>query len=552
MFRPESFYAGSPVLSRFWKAWKWLQAVPFRMTDREEGPAGIALAQVAFGDPDTKRSFYTFLHSYRDWVGSKGDFGLESWASFFRDLLGEKWKTLPPRQVWTATLKEIDRMPRGELRFPVDQIAYAWKRNPRMVFFCWGETPVYRFFKEDLERTGFHRGGLPSGLDLLCAGPLSSPAGKEVFLETFGNREWAKSLLSVHCPPLGEDFYSRGLKALRLLQGQPCSHAGALFFSQPWKAKMAWTQLSGWVTLEHTLALYRAVPSCVMGGLAYVPPPGAVSPYPEAFAALSKLAREAKALLEKSEISFPRKYRALAQKALKMLKVYLESVGKEEKGMPGPGKRFLAKVRARLTQVYPAPSAEDPLCKKRAERARREVEGILGEKKIGEGGKRWLDRWFFPNDPGPKMKIVLSQVAETTLKLADLSRKQWEGKGLNKEEEGFVRDFGDWIKEIYLECWDPSRGLPLRGPKVVGVAEASGLKGRSRRRLYAATGSPEALYIILGCSGSPCLYRGGVMGYREFSLPGEVKMEDSLWRRWVEEGKTPPPPAFTKAFRVAR
>ena len=347
LFRPESFYAESSLLSRYWKAWKWLQAAHFDMSDPREGPAGVALAQLIYRRPENKKVFEAFLESYRDWLGAGGEFGLEKWASFFEDLLGERWLALPPEKVWHSMRKRNGRKSGkgGPLCLPGAEGAGCSKE---MAFFCRGETPVFKFLMEDLEKTGASRGGLPSGLDLLASGPLASPAGTRILVDTFRGRAWVEDLLSLRPPSLGEDLYSKSLKALRLLQGPALTSSEPVFSTPEWKDKTAWTQLAGWVSLEHNFALYRGFPFFTIGGVPESTSPGVVSPYPGFFLALSRAALEAKALLERLEDSFPRDYRKLAEKSLDLLDAC------RELGKKAPGewtyreRKWMERIRAAL------------------------------------------------------------------------------------------------------------------------------------------------------------------------------------------------------------
>ncbi len=451
-FRPEGFYCRSSLLSGYWKAWKWFQEASFRMDDPCEGMAGIELARTIMGDEDSKKIFFAYDVSCRDWVGGNGASGLVRWIPYFQKLFGENWKNGPSRLVWKKVMACKEDWPRGRPSVNLGKPPQV-RREKSMCLFSRGETPVFKFYLRDIALTWKKRKGPPSCLDLLASGPFSSPTGRAIFSRSFKENPWAGEVLNLKAPRLGKDFFSLWMKALRLLQEPPHPQAGELFKRMAWKEKMAWTQLGGWAEIEHTTSMYSG--NLAVSADKNLLPPGIISPYPKFFEALSRIALKAKATLGR-------------------------------------------------------------------------------------------DIRLFSGGEGKEIESLLENLARTMGKIAAISRKQWGGMGLNKNEKDLVKNFGAWIADITLECLGAGQGSPV-GPFVSSTVDFYG-DGRPRK-VYVGVGRPETLYIILDRGGRLYLHCGGVLSFREFVLPTKKEMNDFVWRKWVKEGREPGPPKFTKRFR---
>ena len=553
--RPESFYASSPLLECYWKAVQWLQYAVFRMEGPSDGPGGIALVQLVFGDPELKKAYRAFQSTYSEWLGWKDRYGLESWAHFFERLLGDKWRSMDPRKVWETYRKSGKKGPSR------DSLDWAGsflrsKRDRVLAFFSPGETPVYRFFFRDMEVTGAQRGFLPSSLDLLASGPLASPCGKRLFRETFGKAPWVEKVLALQAPERGSGIYAGEIEALRLLQGPPHTGATPLFRKPGWKAKMAWTQLGGLVGIEHTLALYRRVLGIPAGGLN--PSHGMVSPYPEFFRRLAGIARRSKEILERNRAALPLDFQRIASLALELVRKRIgeykdvrpcfsptPKAGDREKG----GERmpvFFPRIRWMEGGI----TGKEELKTALAVKAR--LEGIKKERIIPERDRVWLEETFLAG-VGNAVLSALGRCASILEELGRISKASWGGKEMSEKDARFLLRFGNEVYGVLFKASMEEGGIPEAGepPLVVNLAWSyvPG-SGKILRRLFAGIGRPEAIYLILDVGGRPCLYRGGVLSFREFVLPSSLEMSDSVWKRWVKEGKAPDPPSFTRTFRV--
>ncbi len=462
---------------------QWLQYGVFRMKDREEGRAGILLAQVVLGNPTLAKIYRAFRTSYADWLGWEEGYGIQEWGRFFREILGEEWVSMDPGKVWEAAAESKREKP---CRVSLDPTNPSRARKEEVLaFFSPGETPVFRFFLRDMQATWRARGGLPSALDLLASGPLASPVGREIFLETFGGKSWAGKVLALKGPGERKGFFGKELGALALLQGSPHPGAEAPFGSKEWKMKMAWTQLGGIAGMEHTFSLYRRICGIPVGDI--LPPPSfLVSPYPEFFHSLAGMAREAAEILARN---------------------------------------------------------------------RREMSLDFQEaKEIPEKDRIWLGK----NSGAHRRKGILGPLKRCPSlldRLGAISRTQWSGGEIGKEDSRFLLHLGKEMEGILREASSledfPGTFCP---PIVTTLAfcydpNSGGLLGK----LYGGIARPEALYLIVERKEGPLLYLGGVLSFREFVLgrKGKEPMDDSRWKEWVDQGKAPDPPKFTKRFRFA-
>lgn len=125
--------------------------------------------------------------------------------------------------------------------------------------------------------------GLPdlpgSGLALLAAGPLASPAGARIWR----TRGIAPDLAALTgAVDATDSLFGRLLGALRLLQ-EPDPRGEPVFHAEAWAHLQANAQLGGWALARHAHALQAQW--YVTRGL-HGSPPGRVAPYPGFFAAL--------------------------------------------------------------------------------------------------------------------------------------------------------------------------------------------------------------------------------------------------------------------------
>ncbi len=543
-FDPGSFYRSSRLLSSFWQAIQWLQCGAFDMEDPGEGKAGIILAQAVFRDPELRRAYGSYQRFLHDWMGWEDRYGLWAWSRLFREVLGDGWADLDPGRVWEGVRKWTGRKP---CRLVQDfSVPTGFRKEVVLAGFSPAETPVYRFFLEDMKKTGPYRRGILSVLDLLASGPLESPAGREVSMETFGDAPWKNLLLSIEPPSPGKGIYGDGIRALRLLQVSLHPAAGPPFDSPEWRAKMAWTQLGGVAGIEHMSCLYRAMlgpPACKGEDVE-----GVVSPYPEFFTFLGGILRKSKILLERAGKEFPPDYKLMAEVVLQRIEDYKRYRSNRRRGKKKTSKKDFLERFNRLGEVGYIPGrviGENGNLERAEKRA--SMLSVAG-KSFRDSDRAWLREWF-PSAAEKGLLEALDEAASILERLGALSEKQWRGGNPTKEEFTFLRRLGGKMIFI-LEKLSRKESLFIFPSSPPFVVEMAGVGPPSHpRRLYGGIARPEAIYILLERNGRPGLYLGGVLSFREFLLPWGAEMNDSAWSRWVDEGRCPDPPLFTKRFR---
>jgi hypothetical protein len=126
--------------------------------------------------------------------------------------------------------------------------------------------------------------------------------------------------------------------------------------------------------------------------------------------------------------------------------------------------------------------------------------------------------------------------------LEQLARKELNGIRLDDNDGGFLKRSTTLTVREMLSLLERD----LYHPAVVGDVFT---EPNEERVLEVATGRFNLLWFVYRLpSGEKVLGAGPVMSYYEFKQPMAARLTDEDWRRMLDEGRAPDPPAWTKTF----
>jgi hypothetical protein len=235
---PRGFYAGDPILRRYFRALSCLQTEPVPVETEAQRESWRQLKKAT----ENLHDVYSTLRSYDAFVGE----------------IRTPCLLLPllPENAKSVTILAPAISPDGRLFH-----ATTWPDRP-----------------------------MPDPLDL--CGVLGGDWAQ-------GKMDWEVVKRAVTCWPAfeGDSIPARYFRVLKALLDDAEPEAPELFSERPWQIKSCQTALAGWAQLRHTFALHvwRSNPG---PGEAPEPPPGFVEPDPEFFGRLERLVRHTRRILQ--------------------------------------------------------------------------------------------------------------------------------------------------------------------------------------------------------------------------------------------------------------
>jgi hypothetical protein len=375
-----------------------------------------------------------------------------------------------------------------------------------------------------------------SGVELFVACPeLRSPDAVRVLRKTFGGTtELAMETVNYMLP--SNNLASESLRLLATLQKPVSSQSEPVFRSEAWADEQLWTQLGAWIEQSHPPQSHADASDLYEPG-EDGPKLGVVAPYPEFFAGLARLSRDAEVAMEKAGLDEPFDSKAIAQQLLNAIFV--------QQGLAGNGDEEMAKMAATGTQFKQftdhyaethhagggenSPAAQQ-LLKTMETVARRCLSGTVPT----EADRVILKGFYDERATAPRL---LRDFALTCDKLAELARKQRDGAALSDEDRDWIANYGTILARFHS-----SLGNGLARPDDDSSSTRNlGTNSAGTSVLCAGLGHPETLYIILPAEGRLHLYRGAVLAYREEARAVSAPVD----------GKSQPP-GFTASFRAEK
>ena len=513
-FHVRSFYRKSRTLRDYFLARRWYQVSRFLVRVKSQVCRGVLLARIVTDDPILRSLLKKLNSPWKKMVGLPADQVPEDWSRVSIEAAG---RVLVP----TNLLEKAGEIVRRLKALPLP-LLMPYRDNPGLALFpafLLGDSLHLQNAYEACRKLGRL---YPSGLDLLCSGPLSSQVGKIIFQETFSKRTWLKSAMSLDFSWKATSLAGETLKALRLLQVSLPDSAPLSLRTLAWKKKQAWTQLGCWAEQKHNFVLHQAIPNYYTFGVDNTPrPPGYVSPYPKFFHAMGRVSKE---------ISL--------------------WAGGMEKAILADGAARAALILAKGDWGVPWFGPKGP-----SEKVRSAARKFLSKRAVERGETLQVNEWkenrlwfHFVLQPVSDLGIRWKLFGSICAFLEEIARAELKGQAISRNQREGIKRYGYLLKKY---CFSGAKADPKeRSTKVVPVFSVEDRElGRPGGILYAGLGKPEALYVVVPWKGRSYLLLGGVLNYREFFLPIRERMDDRRWRNLLESGKAPPPPVFTKIFR---
>jgi len=383
---------------------------------------------------------------------------------------------------------------------------------------------------------------------------MRSPAAVRALKQMVG-QEKARKIEQSDPGKLPDSLHGRAMQLIASLQKPVPAKAPPALKTAAWSDKQLWTQLGAWAEQRHTWALHTKMSYNVLSSSG-AGDAGMVSPYPEFFESLGRLARQTAKVLTAAGVENVRDVKLVARDLLTCAEAYDWYRQLPEAGLSRRQAKKLDAARLTIMRM------RDFLNERCIEGSMFRIQGLPARDsllrdvrelatrclKTGRASKKDLETLNeFARSDG-QITDRLGSFAKMCDMLASIARKQLAGKPLDERENGLIRHYGPRLAFFHFyegNSWMSARDdFPIIAPIYVNpIANAT---------LYAALGRPHAIYVMGKLNGEMRLMRGGVLSYREFRSPISKPLDDQSWQEIVKSGRSVPvPPVFTRSFIAA-
>ncbi|MCC6575422.1 MAG: DUF3160 domain-containing protein [Planctomycetes bacterium] len=151
------------------------------------------------------------------------------------------------------------------------------------------------------------------------------------------------------------------------------------------------------------------------------------------------------------------------------------------------------------------------------------------------------DLGALPKSAGERLER-LSAMSST---LADISRRELEGKELAQKDYEYIKYFANWVKQALAQDFGKIEKEGLRTDIIADVHT----DGNSKQCLEVGTGKLRLVAItFLNPDGKLLVGFGPVLSFYEFRHPMNDRLTDEAWQKMLAEGKAPADPQWVKNF----
>ncbi len=543
--KPVGFYASTAFLADYFRAVRWLQMVPYRVErDAELG----AIALLGAGVPRRDGHPESYFEVYERCLG-------EPDGRSMTDAIQLRWESGKPLAGdWVVKLRAWIKLTGDRVVSQVNsdlRVASADTGAERSEPFCilaGTRLPDAVLFQRLADR-----GEEVTGLQVAALAGLPWAEAKLTATQSEFARDALKKVAEQLRPegelPFNASLYARYLDVIGALGAPVDPDAPAFMSSEAWAAKSCQTALAGWAQMRHTFTL-QAKQAIYSAGIHELPP-GFIEPNPLFLRRFTELVDHARKLLESEEV----------------FQLSGESVAVTLREQADLLERFSVRVRDAKVRddVIVLPEYRD------VERYLMDLPlNVLLHLQNGE----WRDVFEALRDPVGKSSTFASgaeslrrialcyQNGELTpeserkyeslagrwevlsrlaTRLEALVQKQLRQREWTKEEGEFIKNFGATLASImgyFGNSYSPRDDAP-RWVEVV----------RDPRRddsLAAATGRPQAFYVLYPWQGMEVLCEGAVIPYYEYRA--STILTDAEWREQLGRPDAPQLPDWTKGL----
>jgi len=566
-FRARGFYAGDERLARYFAARRWYGLCHFRLTSEGETVRAVRLALLIDSD-ETLRGLLARLAAPMDeLLGPADDPGVAEYAAAARAATGDDSPSDDDVRARIAAFRtELEKRPAPDvldLELRTDDPAVRASQGRGFRLLGPRRTPASALFARTTHPAVAGR-ALPSGLDLFAGGPLACEAGRRALAAAEGEAV-ATAVAGAAVPPLPASLHGAALELLALLQKPLPETAPAPFRRREWADAQLFTQLGAFAGEVHAFTAHAKEHVTYLSATNDLP--GYVSPYPEFFRGLADLAARASRTFARYGTAGA-DLAAAGARLLAVIPALRRQAARERPtaadrealmGNEGVVERIL--LGRAMHGGDDTPESRLSFYDTLERLARKAVAG----KPLTPAEAKLVALGSLESEPADRRLWSLAALCAT---LADFAGKQARGEALADHEAFMLCEYGKTLGALHGyggNSWvNPRDDFPFIAPAATAMAPGGA------RTLYVGLARPEAIYVILPAAalGVPAegdrpprgaapritkpfvLLRGAVLGYRELARDRKERVDDATWLDEVKAKRAPPPPAFTRSFRV--
>ncbi len=547
VFKPRGMYVQSKQLSRYFRAIKWLQSIPFQI-DRDEELFGIfklgkIIGDSQFNDFPGRSDIENFFKCYRDLWGHPNERDIMLAVQISRDRprsLKSVREYIKNRDLGLNTTSLNKRLHPEDYRSgPVNSQTF-YIISP----FHQADTILLRRM-EELKKSMKTRS---AGLEICSA--LGSQSAREKLIKSTVREERAHLLkLIAESLPFfkSKNLYNQYFGCLMALLDDTESDAPEFMKRDAWKIKSCNTALFGWSGYRNAFeAKAKPVILNEMAEVSESLPPGFVEPDPEFFARLGGLAEELKIFFERYDGFKPPRYilagtlRTFAGYITDMkypLDEHASPYTKVELAVVNRSVLLLAALRD--TRYY-----SENFYSRRKDIVN-EINAFAGD----------IEKGKYDNNPTYQgliietnldIKYLWKSLINICRRIEVIAHKQLRDVPLNKQENYFLSAFGEKLASVMFYNENTYRNPHDDAPAITAIYPDPDKKGKL---LLTGTGRPRELLVLYPYKGREVLCRGAVLLYYELMLPGRIS--NTEWRRIQNSNERPGSPAWLKPLLLS-
>ncbi|VGO14305.1 hypothetical protein PDESU_02864 [Pontiella desulfatans] len=526
-YKPRGFYTRTEKLSRYFRAFSWLQSIPFRISQDEELLAMLLLSEAAPARYETDLIDYSLLLGRLD---NLDVFSINEYRLRVNLDSGE----LDKMRMEYADQAQEQQTGKINDTEPAFRILSAY------------QTPSAMLFEQTTSKV--ENRALPTGLEVAAAlgsahaRKLLADSNHNLTLETIdANADlFQEHVFTPRRRPRGYNLYGNYLHVLRALTA-PAEPAAPVFINgDAWQTKSINTLLGSWVQMRHTWALQAKQSMSWMCGSGE--PAGFVEPNPEFFARMANLAYGTKSTIERCG-ALEADY-SLAAENLRIFEKKCGAFQTEDEFLDffhdqsNDDQSVLLTAYA-LMHVTPS-------------------EAKYGSAQLYRENVAWLkiiEHAIETGDIGahPEALAMLESIngnlpkkwddlERMSRQLEAIAHKQLRNLTFNGREEQYIRNYGHALANLMFHEGNSYVNPRDDAPKIVDVYSNI----NTGQHLHVGIARPRKLHVLYPWQGKTILCTGALLPYYEFAHP--TRLNDAEWKTMLGSTKWQPKRSLVQGF----
>lgn len=530
-FKPRGFYTNNERLSRYFKAVRWLQMIPFRVDFDVELASAILLGHASWDRG--RRHNHNALTRYEKLLGQADNLPIKDAMYYDNDLENDLSKTR----------KEIREKFKNRLARINDRVANPPAEGNPPVELSFRIVAAYRMtdtalFQTTTDPRNFER-SFPTGLEVAAMLGSSFARGK---LESDVAAEGDKAGAGLGT----KNLYDKYLTTLKHLAAPAEGDAPDLFSSQPWQIKSCNSMLAGWAQMRHTWVLQAKYLVHYLG-LVH-PPAGFVEPVPQFWGALAELCEGTEKQFKRWDAFDidPKAYAEDLRAFVKLVKdngVWL----KEDATDKFDRDDYRVLERGISLAHYLQLGLRDAVMAKDKKKALEDLYMTINDTadELEAGSYPHADRLQDCAEAfGENLGSLWSDLIKLVRRIETLSHKQLREVDFSKDEVKFIAQVGAALGGVMLYGGNSWLTPNDDAPRIVDISTNPQLG----KHLHVGISRPRSLYVLYPWKGEKVLCRGVVMPYYEFTH--KDRLDDADWMKLLDSKRRPAIPEWLEPIVV--